>query len=239
VAEEALDGGAVRLTSDGDLPASLPAGWAAERVEVDADAALDRWRDHARPVRVGPVVLQPPWVDPMPVGPGEVVVVLDAGRAFGSGSHPSTRLALAALAASAPGAERVLDVGCGSGVLAVAALLLGAREAVAVDVDDVAVATTSAVAAANGVGERIRVSTTPVGRVPGEFDLVVANVPAPVLVELADALVDRLRPGATLVVAGFLAEQASRVRAAFVGLVQIASAGEDSWASLTLVRPPT
>jgi ribosomal protein L11 methyltransferase len=239
VAEEVLDSGAVRLTSDGDAPPSLPAGWTAAEVEVDAEVALDRWRDHARPVRVGPVVLQPPWVDPMPVGPRDIVVVLDAGRAFGSGSHPSTRLALAALVPVAPGAARVLDVGCGSGVLAVAAILLGAREAVAVDVDAVAVATTDAVAAANGVGDRVDASTTPLEQLAGDADLVVANVPAPVLVELSGAVVDRLRPEATLVLAGFLAGQTARVRDAYAGLVETAYAEEDGWAALTVVRPPS
>jgi Ribosomal protein L11 methyltransferase (PrmA) len=114
--------------------------WPAEVVAVDIDAALDAWRAFAGPVRVGDrLVVRPPWVAASPAG-GAIDVVIDPGRAFGSGAHASTRLALAALERLVCGGERVLDAGCGSGVLGIAALALGAAEAVGVDHDPAAIA---------------------------------------------------------------------------------------------------
>ena len=220
----------VALTADVDGPVALPPGWTADLVEVDDGAGLDGWREHATPVRVGRVVLQPPWVPPLPARPGDVVVELDPGRAFGSGSHPSTRLALRALQPLAAEATRVLDVGCGSGVLAVATLLLGATRATAVDVDPAAILATRAVAGANGVADRIEVRTAPLPELAGRFDLVLANVPGPVHAEVGPAVLRLVAPGAHLVLSGFLDEQADEVLAAYRGVDQVELIEEDGWA---------
>jgi ribosomal protein L11 methyltransferase len=230
----------VAATADGgppdDLVAAVAGRWPVAVVLVDVDAALDAWRAHARAVTVGPVTVRPAWVERRPSPAPAVEVVLDPGRAFGSGAHVSTRLALAALVTADPAvAQRVVDVGCGSGVLAVAALLLGARTAVGVDVDPEALAATRANADRNGVVGLL--ATVPTVGEAGNGDLVVANILAPVLIELAPAIRGTVRPGGTLVLAGFLAEQRDRVRAAYSDLVDAGEAEEDGWVSLTLRRP--
>jgi ribosomal protein L11 methyltransferase len=240
VHEELLPDGRVRLTAD---PADLAqiGRWAPEVLEVDGAAHLDAWRAWARPVRLGErIVLQPPWVPAAPTEPGDVVVVLDPGRAFGSGSHPSTRLVLTRVEELVTGGEQVLDVGCGSGVLGVVALLLGAERLVAVDVDPAAVEATTAVAAANGVGGRVRVSTDPVAEVGGAFELVVANIGAGVLVELAPSITARVAPGGHVVLAGLLDADAARVQEAYRrhGLTVVHRIDDDGWACLTLAADP-
>ena len=181
----------MRLTADvADLAAIDPV-WSPVVLAADDDGYLDAWRTWAAPIRAGRgVVLHPAWI-PMPDPPaaGDLVVVLDPGRAFGSGSHESTRLAVAAIEdLGVPGA-RVLDVGCGSGVLAVVAALLGAAEVVAVDVDPEAVAATEANAAANGVADRVRARSSPVAELDEPYDVVVANIGGRTLFDLAGDLV--------------------------------------------------
>jgi ribosomal protein L11 methyltransferase len=130
----------------------------------------------------------------------------------------------------------VLDVGCGSGVLAVAACLLGAISATAVDVDPDAPAVTERNAQANGVASRVHASTTPVGEITGAFDVVVANIGQRVLLDLAPALVQAVRPGGALVVAGLLEDQADEVVAACAGAVEVGRSVEDGWAAPVLRR---
>jgi hypothetical protein len=131
-------------------------------VEVTDTSWRDRWKDFARPVDIGTaLVVTPAWRD-VAVGDGRLVVRIDPGPCFGSGSHPSTRLVLARLMAEPPVGADVLDVGCGSGILSVTAALLGAASVTAIDIDPDAVEVTGANAAANGVAERVSASDTPV-----------------------------------------------------------------------------
>lgn len=235
VAEAPSGPGLVLLTGDVvDLDA-VRRRWRAQVVPVD-DSVLDAWREHARPVRAGRrVVLHPAWLPAEAVAADDVVVVLDPGRAFGSGSHPATRLAVAALEAHGPG-ERVLDVGCGSGVLAVVAARLGAPEVTAIDVEPEAVRATAANAAANGVADRIDVGLGPLGEVTGSFDLVLANIGQRVLVELAPELLALTAPGGTLVLSGLLAGQVAEVVASYPGTEEVARLEEDGWAAPVLRR---
>jgi ribosomal protein L11 methyltransferase len=212
-------------------------------VAVDLDAALDAWREHARPVVVGErLVVRPPWVEaPTRRDRGEggvdlvIDLVIDPGRSFGSGAHPSTRLVLAALAESVGGGERVLDVGCGSGVLAVAALVLGASTAVGVDIDPAAVVATRANAARNGVADRLSVADG-VGEVTGAYDLVVANMLLSELVAVAPTVGGAVASAGTVVLSGLLVGQRGDVLAAYraVGLAPVASASDEGWLALTL-----
>jgi ribosomal protein L11 methyltransferase len=223
----------------GPLLAAVAGRWPAEAVAVDLDAALDAWRAFARPVRAGRLVVRPPWVDPGPggaAGPDDVVVEIDPGRAFGSGSHPSTHLALTALDRLVAGGERVLDVGCGSGVLAVAALALGADSAVAVDVDPHALAATRANAQRNGVAGALTVSGIVGGTAEGAYDLVLANLLLPTQLALAPGVAGAVAPGGTLVVSGVLVGQRAPVVAAYgaAGLTPVTEADEDGWLALTL-----
>jgi ribosomal protein L11 methyltransferase len=202
--------------------------WPAEAVAVDVDAALDAWRPYAQPVAVGRFVVRPPWIPPN--ARSGIEVVIDPGRAFGSGSHASTRLALEALGDAVGEGDRVLDVGCGSGVLAIAALVAGAAEAVGVDTEPEALAATRANAARNGVADRLTVA----GSVPaGGFDLAVANMLAPTLIELAPTITGALRPGGRLVLAGLLASQRADVLAAYRDLHVTSTHGEADWLALS------
>lgn len=201
-------------------------------VEAELAAALEAWRPYARPVRVGRLHVRPSWLaaDDDPSTAGERVVVVDPTRAFGY-DHPSTVLCLEAVAAHVRPGVGVLDVGCGSGVLALAAATLGARPVVAVDVDPVAVAATEA--AARAAGLEVQASTTPVGELAGAFDLVVANIGAAALVALAPAIAARLRPAGRLVLAGILTQQVPEVVAAYRsgGLTADAVGERSGWAA--------
>ena len=222
----------------GPLLSAVADRWPAEAVVVDLDAALDAWRPYARAIRVGDrLVVRPPWLPPAG-GDGVVEAVVDPGRAFGSGAHPSTRLALAALVDRVRGGERVLDVGCGSGVLALAALALGASGAVGVDIDPAARDATAANAARNGMSARLAVTDT-VGRlavtdtIGGRYPLVVANLLLPDLLALAPAIAAATEDGGTLVVSGVLVTQRAAVEAAF-GWATVVATTDDGWLALTL-----
>lgn len=212
--------------------------WRVEIATVDDDRWADEWRAWARPVRAGShLVVQPPWVDERIDGPGDVVVLIDPGRAFGSGSHPSTRQALALLEATVAEGDDVLDVGCGSGILAVTAARLGARRVVATDLDPGAGPATRANAKVNGVADRVVVDDRPVEELPGAHDVVLANIGALVLDRLAPALAARLAPGGTLVLAGLLTSNADGVVAAHarVGLVERQRmVDDDGWVAVRL-----
>ena len=172
-----------------------------------------------------------------------MVVALDPGMAFGTGLHPTTRLCLAALEAVADRGRladaRVLDVGCGSGILAIAAVRLGARRALGVDTDPIAIEATTANARRNRLVRRIdaRLGSLPTGEPP--FDVVVANLIAGVLVPLAPALHDELRPGGVLVASGIFIDREGDVRAAFetAGLVVDERGVEGEWVALDAHRP--
>lgn len=202
-----------------------------EVVEVAPGVWLDAWREFATPVRAGRLVVVPAWIAPPPTRPADLVLAIDPGRVFGHGGHPTTRLLLEELDRRVTGGESVLDVGTGSGVLAVAAARLGAGRVVGVDIDPECVPVTTANAAANGV--TVEVSTTPLGDVAGRFDLVLANIGADVLVELAPQL--QARGGRLLLLSGLLADRADEVAAAYAGTATVTEL--DGWAALAVAVP--
>jgi len=235
---EEVDGDAVLLTAGFDtVSAALAAGtelaaWA-PAVEVIADKWwMDAWKQYAVPVEVGQrLLLLPSWCE-RPVT-SRLIVDLDAGRAFGSGSHPSTVLALQAIEELVEPGAIVADVGCGSGVLSIAALLLGAAAAIAVDIDRLALAVTRSNAQRNGVSDRLTVAGTAAGDIDTTVDLVVANIGAATLVTLAPTLAP-LAP--VLVLSGLLERQAAEVAAAFVGWEVRTSAPLEGWVAVVLRR---
>ena len=166
--------------------------------------------------------------------PGATIVTLDPGLAFGTGTHPSTLLCLRWLAARLPASASVLDYGCGSGILAIAAAKLGAAAAVGVDIDPQAVATSRANAASNGVSASFA-SPDKLGR--EAFDVVLANILAGPLELLAPLLSARVRPGGSLVLSGILHEQAPGVQAVYERWFNIAAWGSiEAWVALAGVR---
>ena len=211
-------------------------GWPAEAVDLGPDVWLDTWREHATPVDVGQrLTVAPAWRD-TPLAGGRIVMRLDPGRAFGSGSHPTSRMLLGVLERSDLAGVTVLDVGTGSGILAIAAVLLGARHAVGVDIDPEAIAVAERNALANGVADRTDFSTTALERVDGDFDLVVANLSAATLAQLARPLLDRMAPHAKLVLSGLLPGQWAHVAGGFAGLSETHTLDLEGWEARILTR---
>ena len=159
-----------------------------------------------------------PFADPQegsePSDREPVIILMDPGLAFGTGTHATTALCLAWLDSTDLTGKTMLDYGCGSGVLAIAALKLGCKAAVAMDIDPQAVIATQQNAADNAVGEKLKVFGAPEA-IHGEFDVVVANILAGPLVQFAESITLTLRRGGMLTLSGVLCEQADDVMAAY------------------------
>lgn len=167
------------------------------------------WMDRFEPLRFGERLwIIPTWFDPPEHE--AVNILLDPGLAFGTGTHPTTRLCLEWLDAHPPSGVTVVDYGCGSGILAIAAAKLGARRVVAVDNDPQALLATRENAALNGVGDRIE-TFAPQERLDVSASLLLANILAKPLIDLEPRFAERLHPGGTVVLSGILCEQAQEV----------------------------
>jgi len=219
-----------------------PIGELTTRLVHEADWA-EAWKAHFPVIRVGRrLVIRPTWRRHRRL-PDDVVLALDPGMAFGTGLHPTTRLCLAGVESLADrgllDGARVLDVGCGSGILAIAAVKLGASHAVGLDTDPIAVEATSANAARNRLGRRIdaRQGSLPSG--DGPFDVALANLIASVLIDLSALLRDELRPGGVLLASGIFVDREADVRESFskVGLEVADRSEEGEWVALEAVRP--
>jgi len=214
----------------------------------------EAWKSHFPVLRIGRrLVIRPTWRRHR-AKPGDVVVSLDPGMAFGTGLHPTTRLCLAALetlagegllarGAAPDGTARVIDVGCGSGILAIAAAKLGAGELLGVDTDPIAVEATAANARLNrppGPGplpDRIQVRRGSLPSGEGPFDLVLANLIASLLVELARLLRDEMASGGRIIASGIFRDREGDVRAAFeaAGLRLGRRWAEEDWIALEAI----
>ncbi len=172
----------------------------------------------------------PPW-DQLPDAKGLIKVVITPGLAFGTGTHATTRLCLQQLERQMLHGRTVLDWGCGSGVLAVAALLLGAATATAVDLDPKALVASGENAKRNGVEEILSVCRPYEVSSDDQYDVVVANILAGTLIDLAPTLERHVAPGGILILSGILAVQAARVQAAFAQYNLLLSHREE-WACL-------
>ncbi len=201
---------------------------------AEADWA-EAWKKQLKVLHIGQrTVIRPPWLDYAPAS-GEIIIQLDPGIAFGTGLHPTTQMCLTVLEGSIRPEAQVLDLGTGSGILAIAAAKLGAGHVLAVDNDPVAVKTTRDNVRANGVSETVSVTSGSLADTPGNYDLVVVNILAKVIVEMAQQeLAERVRTGGMLIATGILADQGPKVVATLQdkGLTLIEKHQTEDWVCL-------
>ena len=220
--------------------ARLDTGPAPQLAELADQDWGEAWKRGLTPLSIGRAFVRPSWID-APTPPGMAEIVLDPGMAFGTGTHPTTSLCLAGLSdllAARPGAS-VLDVGTGSGLLAIAARKLGAGRVAGNDNDPIAVRVALENAALNGVA--LEFDERPVQLQPGPFDVVLANILANTLVELAPAIAAQLAPGGVVLLSGILTPQEEEVRAAYLAAGLRPHPGGDrrqgEWSLLAMARP--
>jgi ribosomal protein L11 methyltransferase len=219
-----------------------PIGELTTRLMPEADWT-SAWKEHFPVLRVGRrLIVRPTWRRHTR-RPDEIVIALDPGMAFGTGLHPTTRLCLTALEELADDDRtrdaRVLDVGCGSGILSIAAAHLGAASILGLDTDPIAIEATTANARTNKVGAIVtaRAGTIPSGDPP--HDVVLANLIASLLVELAGGLRNEIRTGGILIASGIFVDRADEVRRALraAGLNVDREWSEGDWVALAASRP--
>jgi ribosomal protein L11 methyltransferase len=194
----------------------------------------DAWKSYYRVMRVGQrVVIVPSWLQYEP-RPDDVVLDLDPGMAFGTGLHPTTRLCLRAIEEDMAPEVRALDLGTGSGILAVLMAKLGAGEVVALDTDPVAVDAAAKTAARNGVAERVRVGPGSLDAAEGTYGFIAANIIAGVIIALASDLAAALEPDGVLVVSGIIEDRYEEVALALAaaGLRPTALLRETDWIAI-------
>lgn len=239
VGEEIRPDGRVALTADVADVDAVGASWPLTLLEGDHDASLDAWRAWATPLRAGArVVLHPAWLPVDEPRDGDVVVALDPGRTFGSGSHASTRLAVAAVEALLCAGDRVLDVGTGSGVLAVVAARLGASSVRAIDLDVESPSITAANARRNDVEALVTASNEPLESIDGAYDLVLANIGVRVLADLAEDLWACVGTGGALVLAGLLDDQVDGLLIGhYSQATEVERTSAEGWSAVVLRRP--
>jgi ribosomal protein L11 methyltransferase len=230
-----FEGKPAAVKAEKELKKSSPlARTAVEKVE-DKDWS-NEWKKRIKSVQVGRLWVGPPW-DAEGAAPHLIKIVIEPKMAFGTGDHPTTTLCLSAVdifMASHAGAS-VLDIGTGTGVLAFAARRLGALRVVAIDNDPTSVKLAKEAALENGI-EGVEISTKTLNKVAGAFDLVVANILANTLTDLAPLIVPKV--GKRLVLAGILAPQAEMVTAAYVkrGLTALEPSVQGDWVRLDFER---
>lgn len=206
---------------------------------------MESWKQHYHPIPIGEkLLILPAWVEEY--DPARIPVRIDPSMAFGTGTHPTTQLCMAMVEKYTRPGKPVIDVGCGSGILSIAALKLGASKAVGVDIDNASVKATDENAEANGVAEHLECGVGSVRELrQGHFSLrrapvVVANILAPVIIRLFDdGLADLVEHGGTLVLSGILAEQAAGVEAAgkAKGLEFVERVQQNDWVAIVLRQP--
>jgi len=177
-----------------------------------------KWKSFFQPISITErLVIKPSWRD-YHARPGEVIIELDPGMAFGTGTHPSTRMCLRVIDEAVPHLRhgaRMLDVGTGSGILAIAAAKLGLRGIVGTDIDHTAVRVAQKNAALNGVEDSISFTADGLSRIEGAFDLVVSNILPHILIDLRNELCAHSAEGGSVILAGILAAKAVQVQEAF------------------------
>ena len=210
--------------------------------EIADENWMAAWKDHYHPIPVGQKLLVlPAWIEQRDMD--RVAVKIDPSMAFGTGTHPSTQLCLELIESYTRAEKPVMDIGCGSGILSIAAIKLGASRAICVDIDAAAIKSTRENSRANGVDERVEAGQGSITDVAaGGFSvrhapLVLANILAPILIRLFDdGMANLVEPGGMIILAGILAEQAESVRVAgeAKGLVFVEQRQIGDWIALAM-----
>jgi ribosomal protein L11 methyltransferase len=199
------------------------------------------WKQYWHPQEIGErIVIKPSWEDYEGQG-GKIIIELDPKQAFGTGTHPTTQLCLRSLETILAGHDEplIFDVGTGSGILAVAAVKLGARLVEACDTDPVAVAATMENAELNGVADKIRCYEGGIETINGQADVLVINILAEVVAELAGAIAERVRPGGDVIASGIIRERQGLVEKAFetAGLSVLRVEYQGDWTVIEARQP--
>jgi ribosomal protein L11 methyltransferase len=220
------------------------AGSFVSAAEITDAGWAETWKEHFTPRRVGKrIVVKPSW-EPYESRPGDVVLTIDPGQAFGTGTHETTRMCLALIEdvyEDGPAPVRALDVGTGTGILGIAAALFGASFVLGVDTDPKAVDVAEANKGVNGVPDRFHATSMPLASVEGTFDLVLANLVAEILIDLKGDIVSRCRPGGRIVLSGILTEKSDWVEEEYEaeGARLLRRRTDGQWVALLLTREET
>ncbi len=211
--------------------------------EIVGDSWRDKYKEHFAPFKLTEsITVSPPWVEYQGQA-DELVLLMDPGRVFGTGLHATTALAAIQLEQNRQRLQgvRLLDVGTGTGILALVALRLGVSEAVAIDNDPDVVDVACHNARLNELGQRVRIDTTALEEPAECFEVVVANIRARVLIEMAAALPARVKPGGLLLLSGVLVSQGDELVEAYAPNFELLSTsrrdvGDDHWLSFSFLR---
>jgi ribosomal protein L11 methyltransferase len=223
---------------------------------VESGGWENEWKKHYKPFKVGKrLYVRPAWEEPLPDKKGRVVYISNPGQAFGNGTHESTRLCMIALEECIAGGESVLDLGCGSGILSIISLLLGARNAVGVDLDEAALHVSTENARQNGVSDRcvflhgdVLENDAPLGTAltatrgengnfalpPDGFDIVCANIVADTIIKISGKIGKYLKSKGRLIASGIIEERLPEVKSALegAGFCEIKVMRENGWCAL-------
>ena len=216
-------------------------GFSLGQQEIQEEEWSTAWRAWFKPLKIGPLLVTPPWTKKNRHD-GLIPVIVDPGMAFGTGSHPTTRLCLRGLIKRLHPGDRILDAGTGSGILAIAAAKLGASYVLAFDVDDVAVDNARSNIEANGVANLVNVRHCTIDdigpRMAGSFDLVLVNISSRIVALMAEALKAQLKERGTLIVSGISSTNLGLVEDSLknAGMADLKINRQGDWRSITCTR---
>ncbi|MBI2400091.1 MAG: 50S ribosomal protein L11 methyltransferase [Deltaproteobacteria bacterium] len=220
-------------------------GWALETSFLKDTDWSEKWKKGLKPIKVKysgfSVTVKPTW-HKLKRSPGEILIDIDPGMAFGTGGHATTKMCLKSIlrivkGGLLPKGPSILDVGTGTGVLAIAAVKLGFKKAVGTDIDKVALKVARKNASLNKT--KLSLSAKDLSGIPGKYDLVAANILAGELTRLSRSLNDRIKPGGFLILSGILDSEQAAIEAAFtaIGLQKAFSFNEKEWVALVFGKP--